>query len=76
MTGYGFDSRLSYREGAAHLMMWDGSYGKLLVPSIAMLTCPSWSKGEHLRCSVFARVGSNPTVSIAFIIKFFYALEY
>ena len=33
-----------------------------------MLACPSWSKGRHLRCPVFARVGSNPTASIFFIL--------
>lgn len=25
---------------------------------------PEWSKGVHLRCTVFALVGSNPTSSI------------
>ena len=32
--------------------------------NLAQLTCPRWSKGGDLRSSVFALVGSSPTVSI------------
>ena len=39
--------------------MWRESRRKL---SIAWM--PEWSKGEDLRSSVFARVGSNPTSCI------------
>ena len=34
------------------------------------LACPSRSKGRHLRCPVFARVGSNPTASNFFYFNF------
>ena len=30
---------------------------------LVLATCPEWSKGVHLRCTVFVRVGSNPTVA-------------
>ena len=64
-TGCGFDPRCStWKRGLVPMENCIVSRTILFDFVLFMLTCPSWSKGEHLRCSVFARVGSNPTVSI------------
>ena len=44
---------------------------RVQVPLGTFAELPEWSKGEDLRSSVFARVGSNPTHCIRKILEFF-----
>ena len=46
------------------MVRWDTvDVDSLIIIKMLYARLPEWSKGVHLRCTVFALVGSNPTPS-------------